>query len=239
LLTFSKRGGRKQPQSAEFVATTDEEDDEEGEANKRAKLNEPSLKSLTRKGVNRKDIQSKENYEPQKTPLIQEPPELTSSKDRRKNKPLSSTTSGGGAKVIAKEDGDDEVATEELPAPDLVTVNMDDLTDMLYTSKSSSKSRNTQRQDRQQIFFARKSEPNKGGARIAQSMRHKSLSLQQQKGGKNGRNTSVKRLNNYNNEDVSSTDENDENAEFIISFVSGKPHLFHESWEFNILYQVP
>ena len=181
--TPGKRGGRKQPQSVEFVATTDEEEDDEDEeeeneakiANKKSK----SDHSKSRQGR----TQIKENIRPQQ----EFGTEADVVRNRKSDKNLmtynrkSRSITKGATKEISEKDSneneDENGASnmEDLSAPDLVTVNMDDLTDLLTSNKRANKRSVQQQQkeeeDARQVFFARKSEPNKS---LKTSQNHRS-----------------------------------------------------------------
>ena len=181
--TPGKRGGRKQPQSVEFVATTDEEEDDEEEEEENGAMvaNKKSKSDLSKSREGRNQI--KENIRPQ--------PEFGTEADvvrnRKSDKNLmtynrkSRSITKGSTKEISTKDShenDDEngeSTMEDLSAPDLVTVNMDDLTDLLTSNKRSNKRSVQQQQkeeeDARQVFFARKSEPNKS---LKTSQNHRS-----------------------------------------------------------------
>ena len=179
--TPGKRGGRKQPQSVEFVATTDEEEDDEDEeeeneakiANKKSK----SDHSKSRQGRN----QIKENIRPE---LGTEADVVRNRKSDKNlmtyNRKSRSITKGSTKEISAKdshenEDENGESTMEDMSTPDLVTVNMDDLTDLLTSNKRTNKRSVQQQQkeeeDARQVFFARKSEPNKN---LKTSQNHRS-----------------------------------------------------------------
>ena len=180
----TRRGGRKQPQSAEFVATTDEEeDDDEDEEKEKEQRSKQSLRSaefkkgdIVRGSLNNR----KENlqYEYGKAqPITPKPSEndIAVHRGYRKSKLYSSTSKSIEKSMTTKEDDGSEEPTEDTSAPDLVTVNMDDLTDLLHTTTSkSSKTRHSMKQEARQVFFARKSEPNKGLKSLQNLHRQKS-----------------------------------------------------------------
>ena len=127
-----KRSNRRQtPLSAEFVPTTDEEDYNEQDEGEQEKSTRRTSK--------------------RRVPVSQtHDTNSISSKTRKSNE----------RDQIKHDDGEPPDTDEQ---PELVTVNMEDLTDLLYTATTSnktSKGKNSHKQDRQ-IFFARKSEPNK------------------------------------------------------------------------------
>ena len=160
----NKRVGRKQPQSVEFVATTDDEEEEDDDhAN--------SNKTQTKSGRFSRDTkkQTKENIKPQidnDRTSNRKSDNFTgyNSRDNRRNKSVVTKGSPTKDNITSSPPTNDENPNDDLTAPDLVTVNMDDLTDLLYTtSNKGSKGRHAQKQEEaRQVFFARKSEPNKG-----------------------------------------------------------------------------
>ena len=197
--TSIKRVGRKQPQSVEFVATTDEEEEED---------NEYANKAQTKSGRLSRDAkkQTKENIKPQ----IDYETDRTSnrksdnSRDHRRNKSHPLVTKTGSPtkdNITSMKDNDENQNNDDITAPDLVTVNMDDLTDLLYTtSNKGSKGRQAQKQEEaRQVFFARKSEPNKGLKSTQNYHRQKSL----------GNNSKTESKQTYNE----ITDNEEENAE--------------------------
>ena len=171
----NRRGGRKQPQSAEFVATTDEEEENEDGDEEEVVDRIPVLPN---------EIHTKENVKPPSHGEIQNEME-----HRRKNirytgkgskempyKQKSYSLPNNKKQAISKENTMEEESADD--APDLVTVNMDDIPDLLYTTSSSNKGPKSRqegsRQEGRQVFFARKSEPNKGSKTSQNSNRQRS-----------------------------------------------------------------
>ena len=171
----NRRGGRKQPQSAEFVATTDEEEENEDGDKEEVEDRIPVLP---------KEIHTKENIKPPSHGEIQN--EML---HRRKNirytgkgnkdmphKQKSYSLPINKRQAISKENTLEEESADD--APDLVTVNMDDIPDLLYTTNSSNKGSKSRqegsKQEGRQVFFARKSEPNKGSKASQNSNRQRS-----------------------------------------------------------------
>ena len=173
--TPGKKGGRKQPQSVEFVATTDEEEDEEEESEAKKIYTKPKS-DLSKSREGSKHI--KENIRPHQAAeedaevgVRNRKMEKNMMTYNRKSRTNASSTKASAKEISAKdtnenEDENGESTMEDLSAPDLVTVNMDDLTDLLTSNKSTNK-RNSRQQKKEdddearQVFFARKSEPNK------------------------------------------------------------------------------
>ena len=171
----NRRGGRKQPQSAEFVATTDEEEENEDGDEEEVEDRIPVLP---------KEIHTKENIKPPAHGEIQN--EMLhkrktirytgKSNKEMPHKQKSYSLPINKRQAISKENTLEEESADD--APDLVTVNMDDIPDLLYTTNSSNKGSKSRqegsKQEGRQVFFARKSEPNKGSKASQNSNRQRS-----------------------------------------------------------------